>query len=59
MYTVVNARSGAVMETMELSMAVLKLYDGAARRRRGCHSAAPPSPFSRCFNMDAEGMSSK
>ena len=28
-------------------------------RRRDCHSAAPPSPFSRCFNMDGEGMSVK
>ena len=26
-------------------------------RRRDCHSAAPPSPCSRCFNMDGEGMS--
>ena len=28
--------------------------DGGASRRRACHSAAPPSPFSRCFNMDGE-----
>ena len=28
-------------------------------RRRDCHSAAPPSPSSRCFNMDGEGMSVK
>ena len=26
-------------------------------RRRDCHSAASPSPFSRSFNMDGEGMS--
>ena len=24
--------------------------------RDHCHSAAPPSPFSRCFNTDGEGM---
>ena len=24
-------------------------------RRRDCHSAAPPSPFIRCFNTDEEG----
>ena len=23
-------------------------------RRRGCHSDAPPSPFSRCFNRNVE-----
>ena len=29
-------------------------------RRRDCHySAAPPSPFSRCFNVDGEGVSVK
>ena len=28
-------------------------------RRRDGHSAAPPSPFSRCINSDGEGMSSK
>ena len=28
-------------------------------RRRDCHSAARPSPFSWCFNMDGEGMSVK
>ena len=31
---------------------------GRPSRRRGCYSAAPPSSFSRCFNMDAgDGMS--
>ena len=29
---------------------------GAASRRRDTHSAAPPSPFRRCLNMDGEGM---
>ena len=28
-------------------------------RREFCHSAAPPSPFSRRFNTDGEGMSAK
>ena len=32
---------------------------GPVSRRRDCHSAAPSSPFSRCFNMDSEGLSSK
>ena len=32
---------------------------GSCSRRRDCHPAAPPSPFSRCFNMDEEGMSVK
>ena len=30
-----------------------------SRRREFCHSAAPPSPFSRCFNMDEKGVSVK
>ena len=29
---------------------------GVASRRRDCHSAAPPSPLSRRFNMDGEWM---
>ena len=29
---------------------------GSTSRRRDCHSTAPPSPFSRCFNTDGEGM---
>ena len=28
-------------------------------RRRDCHSAAPPSTFSRCFNVDEQGVSAK
>ena len=28
-------------------------------RRRDCHSAVPPSTFSRCFNAEGEGMSAK
>ena len=38
------------------------LPTGAAHtpsRRRDCHSAAPPSPFSRCFNTDEEGVPAK
>ena len=30
-----------------------------ASRRRDCHSAAPPSPFRRCLNMDGERASGK
>ena len=29
---------------------------GDISRRRDCHSAAPPSPFSRRFNRDDEGV---
>ena len=32
---------------------------GTRSRRRDCHSAALPSPSSRCFNTDGEGMSVK
>ena len=28
-----------------------------SRRREFCHSAAPPSPFGRCFSRDGEGLS--
>ena len=31
---------------------------GGVSRRRDCHSAAPPSTFSRCFNRDKKGVSS-
>ena len=37
-------------------------FRSLARRcscRRDCHSAAPPSPFVRCFNRDGEGGASK
>ena len=27
---------------------------GCGSRRRDCHSAAPPSTYSRCFNRDGE-----
>ena len=49
-------------KTMELVRAVLAgggLLAGSASRRRDCHSAAPPSPFSRCFNRVEEGGGSK
>ena len=32
---------------------------GPGRRREFCHSAAPSSPFSRCFNRDGEKVSAK
>ena len=32
---------------------------GRTNRRRDCHFAASPSTFSRCFNMDKQGVSSK
>ena len=41
---------------------VLSRTDGSSShcRRDFCHSAATtPSPFSRCFNVDGEGMSVK
>ena len=31
------------------------IREGLAGRQEFCHSAAPPSPFSRRFNTDAEG----
>ena len=34
-------------------------YSGEGSRRRDCHSAAPPSPFSRRFNSDDEGVPAK
>ena len=34
-------------------------HGGWTSRRRDCHSAAPPSPFSRCFNSDGERASAK
>ena len=40
------------------SLRVAKWW-GAGSRRRGCHSAAPPSSVSRCFNMGGEGMPAK
>ena len=47
-------------ELAERGPNVVELTDGeASRRRESCHSAAPPSPFSRRFNMDGEGMSAK
>ena len=33
--------------------------ESSSRRREFCHSAAPPSTFSRCINSDGEGMSVK
>ena len=35
------------------------LSHGWGSRWRDCHSAAPPSPFGRCFNRDANGASAK
>ena len=32
---------------------------GSSSRRRDCHSAAPPSPFSRRFKKDKEAVSVK
>ena len=31
-------------------------FEGLCSRRRDCHSAAPPSPFSGCFNRDEGGV---
>ena len=61
-----NGRAGRYYLSVSLrasSPAVLAHPDSAeaseARpsRRQDCHSAAPPSPFSRCFNMDEKGVS--
>ena len=45
--------SELILEQGELSR------DGVYSRRRDCHSAAPPSPFSRCFNMGVDGTSAE
>ena len=37
----------------------LGVFPGNSSRRRDCHSAAPPSTFSRCFNSDGERASAK
>ena len=37
----------------------LLVISGDVSRRRDCHSAAPHSPSSRCFNMDGAGMPAK
>ena len=48
-------RSPAVLsEKLEKALAAQ-----ASSRRRDCHSAGPPSPFSRRFNRAAEGVSAK
>ena len=51
-------RSLGVTPIVELSFMPAVLA-GCSSRRRDCHSAAPPSPFSRRFNSDGEGLSSK
>ena len=35
------------------------MYSPPSRRREFCHSAAPPTPFSRSFDMDGKGVSVK
>ena len=49
------ARSGP--SVLVLKVAQDQAFNGTGDRRRDCHSAAPPSTFSRCFNRDGEGMS--
>ena len=46
---------GAVPAVMEPT----EHREAPSRRREFCYSAAPPSPFSKCFNMDGEGVSVK
>ena len=36
-----------------------RFVTGSSSRRRDCHSAAPPSPFSKRFNRDDEGVPAK
>ena len=56
-----------MMASVPLPPDLVKRFDGKVipanalsfSRRRDCHSAAPPSTFSRCFNMDKQGGSSK
>ena len=50
-----------IKQTMHLENATVRidLQSGVSSHRRDCHSDAPPSRFSRCFNRDAEGVSAK
>ena len=52
-----NVDAGDKLGTTPLYIAT---QDGEiGRRREFCHSAAPPSPFSRRFNRDDEGVPAK
>ena len=56
------ARPGAmnpIQHMKEHSAIVYSDDHGLTSRRRDCHSAAPPSIFTRCFNMGGEGGSVK
>ena len=47
------------LEMFEGQITVLLGHNGTSSRRRDCHSTAPPSTFSRCFNSDGEAVSAK
>ena len=49
--------SGRARRLVKLGDAVR--FCGKLSRRRDCHSAAPPSPFSRCFNRHGERVPAK
>ena len=53
------AAAAASRREVELLRVQLLTRTGAASRWRDCHSAAPPSTFSRCFNSDGERASAK
>ena len=60
-----RARRAAEQGGVELRQSQIQLNDASgldlvgdqSSRRRDCHSAAPPSPYIRCFNSDEEGSS--
>ena len=56
-----KAIKGVISLSEELEGRVVRLENGggASSRRRDCHSAAPPSAFSRCFNSDGERASAE
>ena len=61
----VSAAASLAMDKVKAAVGPEPMYDcllelrGFDSRWRDCHSAAPPSSFSRRFNMDREGASAK
>ena len=54
-----KVKGGAAKMTVSPTARINASLTGACSRRRDCHSAAPPSTFSRRTNRDGEGVSAK